>query len=71
MTRTKKLVCGTQRALDKEIEAQKTKGWTVERTDKVPRGKATKLITYLAYLKREKQWPHMKSQLPSICLTRL
>ena len=53
MIQTKKLVCGTRRALDKEIEAHKAKGWTVERTDKVPRGKATKLFTYLAYLKRE------------------
>ncbi len=55
MTRTKKLVCGTRRALDKGIEAHRAKGWTVERTDKVSRGKATKLFSYLAYLKRELQ----------------
>lgn len=53
MTQTKKLVCGTRRALDKEIEAHKAKDWTVVRTDKVSRGKATRLFSYLAYLKRE------------------
>ncbi len=55
MTDRKKLVYGTQRALDKEIEAYKAKGWTVERTEKVPRGRLSKLFTYLAYLKRESQ----------------
>ena len=55
MTQTKKLVCGTQKALDKEIHAHNTKGWTVERTDTVPRGRLSKLFTYLAYLKRQKQ----------------
>ena len=52
MTQTKKLVCGTQRALDKEIEAHKAKGWTVERTEKVPRGLKSNKFTYLTYLKR-------------------
>lgn len=52
MTRTKKLVCGTQRALDKEIETHKVRGWTVERMATIQRGKATKLFTYIAYLKR-------------------
>lgn len=53
MTQTKKLVCGTQCALDKGIEAHKAKGWTVERTDKVPRGLKSSKFTYIAYLKRE------------------
>lgn len=55
MTQAKKLVCGTQRALDKEIEVHKTKGWTMEKTENVRRGKATKLFTYISYLKRQKQ----------------
>lgn len=55
MIQTKKLVCGTQRALDKEIESHKAKGWAVERTNTVPRGTSSRLFTYLAYLKREKK----------------
>lgn len=49
MTQTKKLVCGTQRALDREIEAHKLKGWEVERTEIASRGCSTKLSTYIAY----------------------
>lgn len=52
MPQTKKLVCGTQKALDKEIEAHKAKGWTLERTRTIPRGLKSDKLTYLAYLQR-------------------
>ncbi len=52
MIQTKKLVCGTRRALDKEIEAHKSKGWTVERIEAPPRGKLTSALTYVVFLTR-------------------
>lgn len=54
MEQTKKTVHGTQYALDKAIERYKADGWTVDRTEKVPRGTASKKFTYVAYLRRMK-----------------
>ncbi len=50
----KKIVCGTQRALDLDIVSHRTRGWEVEREEKVPRGTASKKFTYIAYLRRMK-----------------
>lgn len=50
----KKIVRGTQRALDLDIASHRTRGWEVEREEKVPRGMATKKFTYIAYLRRMK-----------------
>lgn len=52
MTQTKKLVCGTQSALDKAIDTYKAKGWAVERTETIPRG-STGRSTYIAYFTKE------------------
>lgn len=51
MTQTKKLVHGTQRGLDKQIELHNAKGWVLQSTETVPRGNTGRL-TYIAYLKR-------------------
>lgn len=47
---TKKIVCGTQRALDKEVEAHKAKGWELTTIVLHPRPK-NKFI-YIANLKK-------------------
>lgn len=49
---TKKLVLGTQNALDKAIENYAAKGWDVVRTEIIARG-ITGRHTYIANLKRE------------------
>lgn len=38
MTRTTKIVCGTRKAYDKEIEKRKAKGWQVVSEEVKPRG---------------------------------
>jgi len=55
MTQIKKIVHGTQRALDLDIVRHNAKGWEVVKTEKVPRGAATPKMTYTACLKREKK----------------
>lgn len=50
----KKIVRGTQRALDIDVAKHRASGWEVEREEKVPRGTASRLFSYVAYLKREK-----------------
>ncbi len=50
----KKIVCGTQQALDLDIVSHRTRGWEVVREEKVPRGTASKKFTYIAYLRRMK-----------------
>jgi len=50
----KKIVHGTQRALDLDIVSHRTRGWEVESEGKVPRGEASKKFTYVASLKRMK-----------------
>jgi len=50
----KKIVHGTQSALDLDIVGHRTRGWEVEREEKVPRGTASKKFTYVAYLRRMK-----------------
>lgn len=52
MTQTKKLVFGTQRGLNGAIQAHKSKGWMVDSTAVIPRGLASKLYTYIAFLSR-------------------
>lgn len=52
MIETTKIVRGTQRGYDKEIENRKSKGWTVEREVVNPRSVSRNV--YIAYLKREK-----------------
>lgn len=54
MTRHKKTVHATRRALDKAIEQYRGRGWEVERTEALPRG-ITGRMTYIAYLKRDTQ----------------
>ena len=56
MTQTVKIVCGTQRAYDKEIEHRKARGWQIVSSEVKPRGMATKLMVYTANLIREKLW---------------
>ncbi len=50
----KKILHGTQRALDKDLERLKEQGWEVERSEKVPRGTVSRKFTYIAYLRRIK-----------------
>lgn len=50
----KKIVHGTQRALDKDIVRHMARGWEVERYGKVARGAMSRLFTYVAYLRRLK-----------------
>lgn len=52
MTQTKKLVLGTQYALDKAIKEYAARGWSVVSTETIPRGNTGRL-TYIAHLKRK------------------
>lgn len=54
MTQTKKIVLGTQHALDKAIEFFTAKGWEVEKAYSVPRGRLSSKSTYILSLKRDK-----------------
>ena len=56
MTQTTKIVCGTQRAYDKEIEKRKAAGWRIVSEEVKPRGMASRLMVYTANLIREKLW---------------
>lgn len=51
MTQTKKIVLGTQRAVNKAVEDCQAKGWGVERKERIPRG-CTNKFNYILYLKK-------------------
>lgn len=53
MTQTKKLVYGTQRGLNRQIELHEAKGWVPSGSFAIPRGR-TGRMTYIANLEKGK-----------------